>query len=95
MRLEVAPRVAVDLKEIASFIARDKPGAAAAWIERIRTEFFVIQGAPLIFPFAKDIGPGIRKARLGRYLILLRTQGDVVRIERVIHGMRDLPRHLK
>jgi toxin ParE1/3/4 len=92
MRLEIAPRVMVDLEEIADFIARDKPGAAKAWVRKLAAEFAVIHRNPLIFPFAPEIGPGFRKALVGRYVLLFRTQGDVIRIERVLHGMRDLPR---
>jgi toxin ParE1/3/4 len=90
MQLEIAPRVREDLQEIARYIARDKAGAAAAWVRRITAEFGVIQRTPLLFPFAPEFGPGFRRALVRRYLVLYRTQGDVVRIERVLHGMRDL-----
>ena len=94
MRLEVAPEALADVKEIARHIARDKPGAASAWARRVQAEFLVIQRSPLIFLLAPDLRMGFRKARLGDYLIFFRTQGDIVRIERVIHGMRDLPHHI-
>ncbi len=35
--------------------------------------------------------PGLRRSVVKPYVVLYRTQGDVVRIERVLHGMRDLP----
>ena len=94
MRLEVTLQALQDLKDTARHIAKDKRGAASAWTERIWVEFLVIQRSPLIFPAIPELHFGLRKARHGDYLILYRTQGDVVRIERVIHGMRDLPRHI-
>lgn len=43
----------------------------------------------------RDLAKNARKRTVSPYLILFRTQGDTVRIERVLHGMRDLPRLLK
>lgn len=38
-----------------------------------------------------DIGDEARMANLGNYAIRFRVTGDVVRIERVVYGSRDLP----
>jgi plasmid stabilization system protein ParE len=37
-----------------------------------------------------EIGEGARMAMVGRYVILFRTIGEAVRIERVVYGGRDL-----
>ena len=95
MLLEVSLRAYSDIEEIGDYIARDNPAAAEAFVDRIWLEFEAIERNPLLFRFAEDLPRGIRNARVGRYRILFRTQGNWVRIERVIHGMRDLPRHIK
>ena len=95
MQLEVSPQAARDVKKIAKYIAKDKPLAALRWAERIENEFVTILKSPFSFPLAHLSRLGFRKCNVGQYVIFFRTLGDTVRIERVIHGMRDLPRHVK
>jgi len=38
-----------------------------------------------------DLAPGLRMAALDRYVIFFRVIDGVVRIERVLHGARNLP----
>jgi toxin ParE1/3/4 len=47
--------------------------------------------APLSYPGREDLAPGLRMAPLGRYVIFYRVLDDMVRIERVLHGARNLP----
>ncbi len=95
MRLEIAPEAANDLLEISYYIAQDKPSAAERWLKRIYDEIKTIGRNPLLFPVERKTGLGFRQAPFGRYLILFRVTGELVRIERVLHGMRDLPQHLQ
>jgi toxin ParE1/3/4 len=46
---------------------------------------------PLLYQLRPEIGEGARLAVVGRYVILFHIVGEVVRIERVIFGGRDLP----
>jgi toxin ParE1/3/4 len=46
--------------------------------------------SPLGYTSREDLAPGLRMAPIGRYVIFFRVLGDVVRIERVLHGARDL-----
>ena len=39
----------------------------------------------------EDLSPGLRMAALGRYVIFFRVLDGMVRIERVLHGARNLP----
>jgi toxin ParE1/3/4 len=39
----------------------------------------------------EDLAPGLRMAALGRYVIFFRVLDGQVRIERVLHGARNLP----
>ncbi len=47
---------------------------------------------PRSFPARTDIGPGLRMAVHGRYMLLFRELDDEVRIVRVVRGARDLQR---
>lgn len=91
MRLELSRFVEGDLDDIAAFIALDNPRRALGFVQEIRRKLFDIQRSPLIHQLRPDIGEGARMASVGRYAILFRVIDDVVRIERVAYGGRDLP----
>jgi toxin ParE1/3/4 len=90
MRLELSRFVESDLDDIAAFIAMDNPRRAVGFVQEIRSKLFDIQRSPLIHQLRPEIGEGARMATLGRYVILFRVIDDVVRIERVAYGGRDL-----
>ena len=43
-----------------------------------------------LYRLRPEIGPDARLVAVGRYVILYRLAGELVRIERVVHGARDL-----
>lgn len=91
MQLELSAFVEGDLDLIASTIAEDNPQRAVTFIQQIRRKFADVARGPLIYQERPDIGEAARMASVGRYAILFRIGGGVVRIERVVWGGRDLP----
>jgi toxin ParE1/3/4 len=91
MRLEFSDFVEGDLDEIAAYIAEDSPRRAVSFIREIRGKFNDIRRNPLLYQLRPDIGETARLASHGRYSILFRVVDEVVRIERVVYGGRDLP----
>lgn len=91
MRVVLSPFVKSDPEQIADWIAQDNPSRAITFICQIRDKFRVIGQGPLLYQVRPDIGEDARIATVGQYVILFRIDGDVVRIERVIFGARDLP----
>ena len=91
MQLELSRYIEGDLDDIADYIAQDNPGRAVSFIQDIRRKFNDIQRSPLSYQLRPDIGEEARMATVGSYAILFRATGEVVRIERVAYGGRDLP----
>lgn len=91
MRLELSHYIEGDLDDIAGYIAQDNPSRAVTFIQDIRKKFYDIKCNPLIHQLRPDIGEEARMTTVGNYAILFRVMGDVVRIERVVFGGRDLP----
>jgi toxin ParE1/3/4 len=93
-RLLISPRAAADLEEIAETIARDNPVRAASFVAELEAKCRAAAANPAIYPARPDLMPGLRMAIHRRYLIFYRElpEEDVVRVERVLHGARDLPR---
>ncbi len=90
MRLRLSPHVPGDLEEIADFIAQDSPRQAARMLRMLRVRMKEIARQPQLYRARPELGSDARLATAGHYVILFRIRHDVVRIERVVHGSRDL-----
>jgi len=95
-RLHLSPRAAADLEEIAGYIARDNPVRAATFVAELEATCRAVAETPELYPARPDLAPGLRMAVHGRYLVLYRElPGEhIVRVERVLHSARNLPRLL-
>ena len=85
-----------NLEEIAEYIARDNLVRAASFVAALEATCRAVAASPELYPSRSDLVPGLRTAVNGRYLVLYRglSGENTVRIERVLHGARDLPRLL-
>jgi toxin ParE1/3/4 len=79
-----------DLAEIVTYIARDKPGAALAWVEKIEAKCLLIAANPALGQRQPHLGEGVRSSIVGRYVIFHRESSDRVEVLRVIRGDRDI-----
>jgi toxin ParE1/3/4 len=90
MRLVFSPKASLDLEEIGDYIAKDNPARALSFLGEIETHCHKMADMPTAFPKRDDLSPGLRMAVHGNYLIFFRIQDDTVRIERIVHGSRQL-----
>jgi toxin ParE1/3/4 len=91
VRVEFSTFVEGDLLAIVDYIAEDNPIRVVEFLREIRDEIRRIGRNPLIYRLRPEIGEEARLAIVGRYVILFRIRGKVVRVERVVFGGRDLP----
>jgi toxin ParE1/3/4 len=91
-----ASLAAADLEEIADYIARDNPIRAATFVAELEAKCHAVAEMPELYPARPGLAPGLRVAVHDRYLVLYRDLplDDTVRVERVLHGARNLPRLL-
>jgi plasmid stabilization system protein ParE len=90
LRVELSSFIEGDLDAIADYISQDNPTRAVSFIREIRAQIHAIGQNPLLCRLRPEIGEGARMAIVGRYVILFRTMEEVVRVERVVYGGRDL-----
>ena len=90
MRLCLSPYVPADLEEIVDYIAQDSPRQAARLLRLLRSRMKEIAKQPQIYRLRPELGAEARSATVGNYVILFRIRQNAVRIERVVHGNRDL-----
>lgn len=86
-----SPRSRQDLLDIGDYIARDSRVNARRFVAKLMEQCKRIGRAPLGYVSREDLAPGLRMAALDSYVIFFRVLDDTVRIERVLHGARNLP----
>jgi toxin ParE1/3/4 len=91
MNCVFSPLAEHDIEEIGDYIALDDPYRAVSFIREIREQCFNIIDKPEAAPLRPELGEGIRMVPFGRYLIFYTFAVDLIRIERVLHGARNIP----
>jgi len=90
MRCVFSPLAEFDLEEISDYIARGNPPRAVSFIREIRELCVKITSMPETFPLRHELVEGIRMAPFGQYLIFYTVGTESIRIERVLHGARNI-----
>ncbi len=90
MHCEISPLAEKDLRDIGDYIATGNPQRAASFIQELLTHCKQIASIPAGYPARDDIAPGLRSCPHKNYIIFYTTTDTVVRIERIIHGSRDV-----
>ena len=89
-KLVIVPSARQDLSDIFDFIARDKPIAAANWVEKIEEKCKLIAATPEFGERRPEYGARIRSSVVGRYVIFFRPTENGIEVLRVIAGDRDI-----
>lgn len=90
MRLEFSPAADADLVEIASFIARDNVPRAITFVDELEAACAKLIDYPHSGVARPDIRAGMRSKPHGSYVIFYNVEEKVIRIERILHGARDI-----
>ena len=88
-RVEIAARAEEDIVAITAYIARDKPGAATKWAQRIAARIRSLRHFPLrfeIIPEPIESSVPYHHHIVGNYRIIYRVELDLVQIVRVVHA---------
>ncbi|WP_455425733.1 type II toxin-antitoxin system RelE/ParE family toxin [Dryocola sp. LX212] len=90
MKLGISPLAEHDLETIGDWIAQDNPVRAVSFTEELYQQCLLIAESPTLYRERPELGAGVRCSTYGRYLLLFRVLDSEVRIERVVHGARDV-----
>ncbi len=90
MNVIFSPLSEDDLEEIGDYIAADNPRRAVSFIREMREHCQKIADMPEAAPLREDIMPNVRMVAHGNFLIFYRIAEQEVRIERVLHGARNI-----
>lgn len=90
-RYRLAKQLLAEMEDIWLHIAQDSPPAADRQIEAFYERFLAIARHPRSGRPRPDLGPGLRSALVGSYVVIYRLKGNRIEIVHVIHGSRDLP----
>lgn len=90
MKVQISAQARADLFEIEAYIARDNPRRAVSFVEELIERIGLLGERPLSFPNWTDRLPDLRVSHYRRYRIVFRVARDMVSVERVLHGARNM-----
>jgi toxin ParE1/3/4 len=90
MRTRMSRQAEMDLAEITDFIARDNPARAFEFEEKLIEHARRIGRAPLAYAERPNLCAGLRSCAHGAYMIFFTLDDQGVRIQRILHGSRDI-----
>jgi len=90
LTVKLSPAALRDLSEIANYIAKDNYPRSLTFTDELYDACASLTTNPLGHAARPDIGEDLRQKVHGKYLILFRVGPKVIRVERIIHGARDL-----
>lgn len=90
VRLVLSPMAVRDIEEIGDYIAQDNPSAAANFVSRLRARCRELAGAPMSGRLRPELMPNLRSVAVQRYVIFYTLGDREVRVERILHGARDI-----
>ena len=90
MPVHFSPKAAQDIEEIGDYIETENPAAARRSLAALRTRCLQIEDAPRSGMRRLELPTGLRSIAFRRYVIFYTLDQDTVRVERVLHGARDI-----
>jgi toxin ParE1/3/4 len=89
-RVLFSPEAEADLVEIALHIAADDPVRALSFVEELESRCLSLAHFPDRGRERGELAADLRSVPHGRYLIFYTPSAKTVRIERILHGSRDV-----
>lgn len=90
MKVVFSPIVRADLVDITRYIVADNLSVAQIFRDGLAQASRRLGGTPLIGRMRSELGEGLRSFMYGHYLIFYRVLPTELRIERFLHGARDI-----
>ncbi|WJY16922.1 type II toxin-antitoxin system RelE/ParE family toxin [Pectobacteriaceae bacterium CE90] len=90
MKLGISPLAEQDMEAIGDYIAQDNPVRAVSFMEELYQQCLLIAETPVIYRERPELGQCVRSCSYGRYLIVFSVLDTEVRVERLLHGSRDI-----
>src|SRR5262245_11795562 len=90
MPVVFAPAAVRDIEEIGDYIQTENPAAAIRLIAALRSRCARIVNAPRGGAPRPELRMGLRPVPFRRYVIFYTADHETIRIERVLHGARDI-----
>ncbi len=89
-QLEFSPEATTDLAEIGVYIAKDNPARARSFVDELESRCAGLTEYPEAGRARPELAPDLRSKPHGDYLIFYTPGAHAVRVERILHGSRDV-----
>ena len=90
--VRLSPAALRDLEDIEDYIAQDSYANAQTFVDELYFACLKLAEHPRAYVQRTDLGPDLRQKVQRNYIIFFRILADEIRVERILHGARDLKR---
>jgi len=90
VKVILSERTEYDLLDIGDYIGLDNPRRALSFMDELKRKALGLGDNPWLYQLRPDVGPNVRAAVHGQYVILFEVVDETVMVERIVHGARDL-----
>ncbi|MDP4822846.1 MAG: type II toxin-antitoxin system RelE/ParE family toxin [Aestuariivirgaceae bacterium] len=90
MKVRFSQRALLDVRESGDFIAAENPSAATRFVESLEARCNNLAHSPRSGLARPELGETIRSVPFGQYVVFYSLNDAELRIERVLHGARDM-----
>jgi toxin ParE1/3/4 len=90
MIVRFSPSAAQDLEEIGDYINAHNPAAAYRFVRDLRGRCGKLSDAPQRGVARREFGDAVRSFPFRRYVVFYSVLEEEIRIERILHGARDI-----
>lgn len=88
--VRLSPAALRDLDEISDYIAKDNYPRALTFTDELYDACAELLTNPMAHQDRSDLGLNLRQKVYKNYLIIFRIGPKAIRVERIVHGARDL-----
>jgi toxin ParE1/3/4 len=89
-RLSFSPEAVADLADIGAYIAKDDPKRARSFVDELEARCARLIEYPETGRARPELASDLRSKPHGHYVIFYTPGAEVVRVERILHGARDV-----
>lgn len=79
-----------DILEIWRYVALSSERQADKVVQEIYDHCELLAGSPMIGESCEKYRPGLRRSRVGRFLIFYQPMQNGIHVARILHGARDI-----
>lgn len=92
LKVQLAARARLDLRDILLYFRQNNPVAARRFLDELNVRFALLSQFPEMGVMRAELRPNLRSTVVDSYLIFYQPEKTRIKVIRIVHGARDVRR---